>query len=250
MGDSVRANIRLPAELMASTPIAGPLAELQGTLGHSFSEPALLAEALTHPSVGAVAGAIMADFDRLEFLGDRVLGLVVAAELCRRYPDAGSGELALRYNALVRREACARVAAAIGLGPYLRLAKGERATGGETKPAILADACESVIGALYVDGGLEVAERFINLHWAPAWEEQKDLAKDPKTMLQEWAHRERKAPPVYVLSGTDGPAHAPAFRVVVAVEGAGTAEGRGPTKRSAEQEAAASVLRAVGAIGG
>ena len=248
MGDPVRADIRFPADLMGSGPLA--LEDLQAVLDHSFSDPALLAEALTHPSIGSVASGIVADFDRLEFLGDRVLGLVVAAELYERHPEAGSGELALRYNALVRREACARVASALGLGAYLRLAKGERATGGAAKPAILADACEAVIGALYVDGGLEVAARFVNLHWAPAREEQKELAKDPKTMLQEWAHRERKPPPQYTLSGTVGPAHAPAFRVLVALEGAGTAEGRGPTKRSAEQEAAAALLRAAGAIGG
>ena len=222
---------------------AASLEELQRLLGHVFRDQALLAEALTHPSAGNVAGPHIADFERMEFLGDRVLGLVVAGDLAKRFPAAGAGELALRYNALVRREACARVAQALGLGDFVRMARGERAAGGASKPAILADACEALIGALYVDAGLAAAAGFIQRHWAPLFEEQAGVAKDPKTMLQEWTHRRKFGAPEYRLLATDGPPHAPTFRVEVTVPGFGSADGHGPSKRTAEQEAAAALLR-------
>ncbi len=240
MGDPSRPDVAVPPSADSAT--ATP-EELQRLLGHQFHDPALLAEALTHPSAGNVSGLHVADFERMEFLGDRVLGLVVAGDLARRFPAAGAGELALRYNALVRREACAKVAHAVGLGGFVRMARGERAAGGATKPAILADACEALIGALYVDGGLPAALGFIQRYWGPLFEEQAGVAKDPKTMLQEWTHRRKFGPPVYRMLATDGPPHAPTFRVEVTVPGFGSADGHGPSKRTAEQEAAAALLR-------
>ena len=219
-----------------------PLTSLQVALEHPFARPALLIEALTHPSAGAASAEPMADFERLEFLGDRVLGLVVARHLMERFPKASAGELALRYNALVRREACTRVAIALGLGNHLRMARGERATGGATKPAILADACEAVIGAIYVDGGLDAARHFVERYWTPLLEEQAGIDKDPKTMLQEWAHRKKVGPPAYRMLASEGPPHAPTFLVEAVVSGIGSSSGRGTSKRTAEQEAAAALL--------
>lgn len=220
-----------------------PLTSLQVALEHPFAQPALLVEALTHPSAGAASATPVADFERLEFLGDRVLGLLVARQLMERFPKADAGELALRYNGLVRRESCTRVATQLNLGGHLRMARGERATGGATKPAILADACEAVIGALYVDGGLDAARRFVERFWTPMLEEQAGADKDPKTMLQEWAHRKKVGPPAYHMLATEGPPHAPTFLVEAVVSGIGSSSGRGNSKRTAEQEAAAALLQ-------
>ncbi len=219
-----------------------PLTSLQVALEHPFAEPGLLIEALTHPSAGAASSAPFADFERLEFLGDRVLGLLVARQLMERFPKADAGELALRYNGLVRREACTHVATQLNLSNHLRMARGERATGGATKPAILADACEAVIGALYVDGGLDAARRFVERFWTPMLEEQAGADKDPKTMLQELAHRKKFGPPAYHMLATEGPPHAPTFLVEAVVVGIGSSSGRGNSKRIAEQEAAAALL--------
>jgi ribonuclease-3 len=160
-----------------------------------------------------------------------------------RFPKADAGELALRYNSLVRREACHKVATSLHLSDHLRMARGERATGGATKPAILADACEAVIGALFVDGGLDAARRFVEKFWTPMLEEQAGADKDPKTLLQEWAHRKKIGPPTYNMVATDGPPHAPTFLVEAVVPGLGSSSGRGNSKRIAEQEAAAALLQ-------
>ena len=220
-----------------------PLTSLQVALEHPFARPGLLVEALTHPSAGATSTTPVADFERLEFLGDRVLGLLVARQLIERFPNADAGELALRYNGLVRREACTRVAQQLNLSSHLRMARGERATGGATKPAILADACEAVIGALYVDGGLDAARHFVERFWTPLLEEQAGADKDPKTLLQEWAHRKKMGPPAYNMLATEGPPHAPTFLVEAVVNGIGSSSGRGASKRNAEQEAAAALLQ-------
>ena len=218
------------------------LSDLQTLLDHKFSHPELLTEALTHPS--ADGGS---DYNRLEFLGDRVLGLVIAAHLDETFVDADAGELALRFNALVRKEACTRAARAAGLGNHLIMAKGERDAGGAQKAGILADACEAVIGALYVDGGLSAASQFVHRLWNPMMEEQVLAMKDPKTLLQEWAHRERLGQPGYSQISRSGADHDPIFTVQVHVMGAGGGEaiGEGPSKRAAEQAAAASMLKAV-----
>jgi ribonuclease-3 len=237
-------------ESQASLPESPPhdLDELQQRVEHSFARRELLEEALIHPSAlaaGADNGA-GADFNRLEFLGDRILGVVVAEELLERNREEGAGLLALRFNALVRRESCAEVAAELGLGRYLRMANSERAAGGEEKPAILADACEALIAAIYLDGGFEAARRFVRRHWALLMDEKVGAAKDAKTELQEWAHRMTFQPPEYRLVETEGPPHQPVFTVEVEVPGGGSAIGRGSTKRVAEQEAAAMLLQGVG----
>jgi ribonuclease-3 len=221
------------------------LARLAPALGHSFAEPRLLEEALTHPSAttGRSRKARGRDYNRLEFLGDRVLGLLVADLLHRRYPQADAGELARRFNALVRQESLAMVAEAVDLGGYLRLSRSERDTGGAAKPAILADACEAVIAALYLDGGLEAARAFIHSRFEPLLAEVASPAKDAKTALQEWAAARSLPPPTYQVAAQEGPPHEPMFTVTVGIEGFSPATGRGRSKRTAEQAAARGLLK-------
>ena len=216
-------------------------ADLSGfmdVLGHRFADPALLEQALTHPSAGSAARP---DNQRLEFLGDRVLGLVVSQSLMVAYPSAPEGELAPRFNALVRRETLAEVAAEIGLGDHLRLGRSENISGGRRKAAILADAVEAVIAALYLDGGLAVATRFIDRHWAARISAASVAPQDAKTRLQEWAQGRGLTPPDYVLLERSGPDHAPVFRVEARLATGETGAGQARSKKQAEQEAAAAL---------
>ncbi|MGE5545509.1 MAG: ribonuclease III [Solirubrobacterales bacterium] len=214
-------------------------------LGHKFAQPQLLAEALTHPSVvHGRAPRKATQYERLEFLGDRVLGLVVADMLFNRFPAEAEGALARRHAALVRRETLARVAGTIGLAEAIELSRGEEAAG-RSNPALLADACEAVIGAMYADGGFPVAERFVRAQWAELMEEAAAPPKDPKTALQEWAQGLGKALPVYTTVGMEGPPHDPIFSVSVAVSGLDPVVASGPSKRAAEQAAAKAMLETV-----
>ena len=219
--------------------------DLQDLLGHRFQRPELLTEALTHPSTAVKTRRRTGTYERLEFLGDRVLGLVIADMLLRTFPDEPEGALARRHTGLVRREALARVAMSLGLGAHLALSKSEEEGGGRENPANLADACEAVIGAMYTDGGLEPAAAFVRKHWTPLMAEAAAPPKDSKTALQEWAQGQGKPLPVYQQLGMDGPAHDPMFLVGVAVEGEPPAQGRGKTKRAAEQAAATALLTKV-----
>jgi len=222
---------------MAEGPIA--LAPFVEALDHRFAQPALLDEALTHPS--AASGA-KPDYERLEFLGDRVLGLVVADLLLRRYPDEKEGALAKRYAALVCREALAQIAGEIGLGSHLRLSEGEDAAATRENPACLADSLEAVIAALYLDGGLAVVARFIARHWQGLLEGMPHPPQDPKTRLQEWAQARGLALPDYATVAQAGPDHKPTFQVEVRVEGFSPCRADGPSKRLAETAAAAAFL--------
>jgi ribonuclease-3 len=219
-------------------------ADLAVLLGHRFARPDLIRSALVHPSAATGPGGAM-QFQRLEFLGDRVLGLVVADLLLKRFPREPEGWLARRYAALVNRDALVDVAREIGLGAHLRLGKAEEETGGRDAPTILADACEAVIGALYLDGGLEAAARFIEGAWARLVREGTKPPQDPKTALQEWAQGRGLPPPVYRTLSIEGPSHAPLFTIEVEVEGFPPVVGRGSSKRAAEQDAAAVLLAAI-----
>lgn len=224
---------------------ASATADLEATLGHVFGNRLLLTEALTHPSMGGLdrrsAGK---GYERLEFLGDRVLGLVVAEWLLERFPSEPEGALARRLTALVRAEALVVVAEKIGLGAHLLLSPGEQGSQGGIKPAILADACEAVIGALYLDAGLEAAKRFIRRHWdAPLEKARAAPPQDPKTGLQEWALARGLALPLYEDIGRTGPDHAPIFQVRVTVAGFDPVTASGPSKRAAEKAAADELLR-------
>jgi ribonuclease III len=226
--------------------MAGAAAELSALMGHAFARPELLSQALTHPSMQQHRRSHGSDpYERLEFLGDRVLGLVVAEMLFTRFPDEAEGALARRHAALVRREAVARIASEIGLGRHLVLAKGEADAGGRANPGILADACEAVIGALYADAGFAVAAAFVRSRWEPMMEEALAPPKDAKTGLQEWAQGRGLALPRYQVLGQEGPPHEPIFLMEVSVEGVGSAVGRGASKRVAEQAAAGLLLEQV-----
>ena len=218
--------------------------ELEERLGHVFRDKDLLRRALTHASASSDASN-----ERLEFFGDRVLGLVIAEMLFQAYPADSEGMLSLKYNALVCGEACAVAAEAAGLADHLRLAASEAASGGRRKVAILGGVCEAVIAALYLDAGFETARSFIVRYWAPAIAELGDVMRDPKTMLQEWAQsRSRKSPasPVYRIVTREGPDHAPQFVVKVSVAGEGAETGAGKSKREAEQAAAKAMLDRLG----
>ena len=215
---------------------------LEQKLGHQFSDPGLLARALTHAGADAARSN-----ERLEFLGDRVLALVVAEELYRLYADEDEGALTRRVHSLVRWEACARVAEEIGLWDHLVLTRSE-AAGGRARGPIVGSALEAVIAALYLDGGLDVARAFIARWWAPMFADPGSDSRDAKTRLQEWSQgRGRDASaPVYTLKEQAGPDHAPRFVVEAKVTGFSPVTGEGGSKRQAEQDAATKLLAAVG----
>lgn len=238
---------------MASTDTEAPAAPAEGAaertpdwaalserIGHSFADPALLRRALTHRS--AAQDGREGSYERLEFLGDRVLGLVVAELLYKRFPNEAEGALAQRLSELVRRETLGDVGTALGLGRYLRLAKGEEAAGERRNPALLANACEAVFGALYLDGGLDVARRLIETHWMALIEADRRPPRDAKTALQEWAQGRGLPLPAYSEVSREGPDHEPYFTVEVVVGDKGAARGEGRSKRLAEQAAAERLL--------
>ncbi len=217
-------------------------AELEARLGYRFADPALLEEALTHASAVNSRHRSRRNNEQMEFLGDRVLGLAVATILHRRHSREAVGALARRHSSLVRLETLADIAAQLGLDAEIRLSPGEEDAGGRHKPSLLADVCEAVIAAIYLDGGFESALDFVRRFWGPLVDEGPECVKDAKTALQEWTQALSLALPVYSLVETSGPAHAPVFTVEVAVVGLGPAVGSGSSKRKAEQVAAERLL--------
>ena len=185
------------------------------------------------------------DNQRLEFLGDRVLGLVMAEALLKADKGAAEGKLAPRYNTLVRKETCADVAVALGIGDVLRLGRSEMLSGGRRKEALLGDAMEAVIAAIYLDGGLEAAQRVILAAWGDRVSKVEDDARDPKTALQEWAQAQGQTPPKYVEIARDGPDHAPEFTIAAQLQTGQSAQAKAASKRKAEQAAAAALLAQV-----
>lgn len=220
------------------------LRALETALGHGFSDPALLQAALEHSSLGnrATRPGSPQGFDRLEFLGDRVVGLVIAEMLLERYPDDDEGAIARRHATLVNRDSLAGVARTIGLGRFLRLSAGETQAGGDDNPAVLADAFEAVVAALYRDGGMERAREFLIARFAPLVAELAVPPQDAKTALQEWAQSRGLALPTYRTLEMTGPAHRPLIEVEVRVEGLPPETAKGPSRRAAEQTAAAALL--------
>ena len=220
-------------------PTAADPGDLARHLKHNFRNADLLERALTHASATPVSGS---DNERMEFLGDRVLGLVIADALLKRFPAATEGEMAPRLNKLVRRETCADVARDLELGRYLHLAPAEVAQGGRNKTAILANAMEAVIAALYMDGGLEPARVFILEAWDTSFDAVAQIPRDAKTVLQERLHALGQSHPAYAVVRQKGSDHAPVFEVEVDAGQAGVARGSGSSKRNAEQAAAAALL--------
>lgn len=215
--------------------------ELETKLGYKFKDPSLLERALTHASVrgGKVARS---DNERLEFIGDRVLGLAIAEALNKQYPEANEGELARRYNRLVRGEACAKVARNIDLGPHLILSESEADSGGRNKTTILADAAEALLGAVFIDGGFDKARAVVTKLWQDQSEPVPEVTVDAKSALQEWAQGQGLALPRYTVVARNGPDHAPRFTAEVLIAGRAPAQGEGASKRIAEQAAASALL--------
>lgn len=214
------------------------LDKLQQRLGYEFADPELLERALTHSSALSPARRIERSYQRLEFLGDRVLGLVVADMLYQRFPGSNEGDLSRSLNTLVRKETCAEIARQLGLGDEMILGQSEARSGGAEKDAILGDVTEAVIGAIYLDGGLDKAYGFVERLFGGYLDGGKASRADAKTTLQEWAQARGLEPPQYIQVSRIGPDHAPEFTIAVALAGFERIEAIGPSKKIAEHKAA------------
>ncbi len=219
--------------------LSGDIQAFAARLGHVFSRPELLARALTHASI---ATPTRPDNQRLEFLGDRVLGLVMAEALLAADRTASEGQLAPRYNTLVRKETCAEVAREIDVGTVLKLGRSEMMSGGRRKEALLGDAMEAVIAAVYLDGGFDAAKAMILRLWGARVEAVESDARDAKTSLQEWAQGRGLPPPTYTEVGREGPDHQPLFTVEVKMATGEAERAQAGAKRQAEQAAAKALL--------
>jgi ribonuclease-3 len=217
-------------------------AALEQRLHYRFTRAELLVQALVHASAAERGDR---GNERLEFLGDRVLGLVIAETLLTRFPAEREGSIARRHASLVSQPVLARVADAIGLGNFLTFAKGDREAGAAKNPAILADALEAVIAAIYLDGGLEQARGVVLAHWQALLVDDSAPPSDPKTALQEWALARGLALPTYRVVKAEGPPHSPRFEITVELEGVAPAAGEGRSKRAAEKSAASALLAVV-----
>lgn len=228
---------------------ADAVAALERRLGHDFKDPTLLERALTHSSVGEGASEAPGDNERLEFLGDRVLGLLVADRLTRVFPDADEGSLSARLHSLVDRHACGRVGERLGVGPALRLSAGETKTGGRRKEGVIANAVEAILAAVYRDGGLDAARAVFERAWADELSAPPPAAVvNPKSALQEWAQGEGRPLPTYRIIERTGSDHAPTFSVEVSVEGVEPLTGQGRSRQDAEKAAALAMLNREGVI--
>jgi len=212
---------------------------LQDILGHSFSDLRVLEQALRHASTTEQRTA---SNERLEFLGDRVLGLVMAEILYAQFPDEEEGALARRYAGLTSRDAVAHVADAIDLADFARTQVVDAETSARSHASVVADTLEAVLGALYLDGGLDIAAAFIRRHWAGLVKADLTPPKDAKTALQEWAQARSLGLPVYEIISRQGPDHAPTFTIRVKVRDQGACDGTGASRRNAEQVAATALL--------
>jgi len=222
--------------------LSGPLRDFQDRLGHSFAKAELLIRSVTHSSMSSPHRD---DNQRLEFLGDRVLGLVISEALLAADPNAAEGLLAPRFNALVRKETCADVARQIDLGAVLKLGRSEMLTGGRRKEALLADAMEAVIAAVYLDAGFDTARDRIITLWGDRITNVEKDARDPKTALQEFAQGRGMPPPAYVEIARDGPDHAPLFTIEARLQSGDAQQAQANSKRMAEQSAAKALLARV-----
>ncbi|MCC6780225.1 MAG: ribonuclease III [Hyphomicrobiales bacterium] len=222
------------------------IAGFEERIGYHFGDPVVLDQALTHISALGGVRNRAGSYQRLEFLGDHVLGLVISDMLFRAFPRADEGELSRRLADLVRKEACADVARAIDLGSAIRLGVSEINAGGRNRTAILADVCEALIGAVFVDGGYPAATALIERLWSERMRTPARPLRDSKTVLQEWAQARGLPTPAYREIERTGPDHDPEFRVIVELPQLAPAEGLGRSKRAAEQAAAAAMLTVAG----
>ena len=214
------------------------LSELEALLGHAFADQGLVDAALTHGS----RQEAVADYQRLEFLGDRVMSLVVAEELYTRFPQEKEGALAARLSNLVRAETCAKIAEQLNVADFIQVGAVEKRKGVQNMASVLGDVIEALIGALYLDGGLAVAQRFIVHQWEAMFTQAPASLKDAKTFVQEWALGQAMPLPNYVVLGREGPQHAPRFEVSLQVGNHPRATGQGPSKQAAEMDAATNFI--------
>ncbi len=219
--------------------LSGDLKAFEARIGYEFKQPELLIRALTHSSMSSPTRL---DNQRLEFLGDRVLGLVIAEALMAGDTEASEGQLAPRYNALVRKETCAEMARQLDIGTVLKLGRSEMMSGGRRKTALLGDAMEALIAAIHLDGGMDAARDFIIGLWSKKLASVDEDARDPKTALQEWAQARGLQPPVYTETARSGPDHAPVFTIEAALSNGARATATANSKRAAEQSAARELL--------
>ncbi|MCR4267932.1 ribonuclease III [Nitratireductor sp. ZSWI3] len=211
--------------------------------GFDFRDAALVEQAMTHASARGKAGA---DYQRLEFLGDRVLGLAVAELLYEMFPQAPEGELSVRLNGLVNAETLAEIADVLKISPLIHIGSDLRAAASRKQVNLRADVMEALLAVIYLEGGLEAARAFIRRNWSLRARSEEAARRDPKTALQEWAHQVSGATPVYAVEQREGPDHDPIFSVAVRVKGYEPAHGRGRSKREAEQAAATGMLEREG----
>ena len=224
--------------------------DVEEQIGHVFADPTLLTTALTHVSALKNPAERARSYQRLEFLGDHVLGLIVSDMLFRTYPNADEGELSKRLADLVRRETCAEVAKNMGLFDAIKLgAVGAGDASDRLRHSVLGDICEAVIGAVYLDGGYPAAQKMVESAWGERMRKPMRALRDPKTVLQEWAQGKGLPTPTYREVERTGPHHDPQFRIAVELPGLAAAEGRGSTKRAAEKAAALSLLKREGVPG-
>jgi ribonuclease-3 len=234
-----------PAKRRAARKYAAATSALELAIGYEFKDRDLLERALTHISALG-GGSRTASYQRLEFLGDHVLGLIISDMLFRAFPKADEGELSRRLADLVRRDSCAEVARSISLGDALRLGTSENASGGRSRTAILADVCEALVGAVFLDGGYPKAEALVEKLWGERLRAPVKPLRDPKTILQEWAQARGLPTPAYTEVERTGPHHNPLFRIAVSLPKREPAEGKGRSKRAAEQAAAEAMLKREG----
>ena len=222
--------------------LSSDLKAFEERLGYKFNNPSPLLEAVTHPSTSSPSRR---DNQRLEFLGDRVLGLVISDALLKEDDEASEGLLAPRFNALVRKECCAEVAEEIDLGSVLKLGRSEMLSGGRRKKTLLGDAIEAVIAAVFLDGGFEAAQKVVLRHWGRRISKVKTLTRDPKTELQEWAQSCGFPPPKYSLISRKGPDHQPVFVIEARLDNGLFIEASAGNKRDAEKVAATTLLQKI-----
>ncbi|WP_024512690.1 ribonuclease III [Bradyrhizobium sp. ARR65] len=225
-------------------------AEIEARIGHNFADPNLLMTAFTHVSALKSQRKRTESYQRLEFLGDHVLGLIVSDMLYRAFPNADEGELSKRLAELVRKESCADVAKSLGLAEDIKLGAVGASVGARLRKSVLGDVCEAVIGAIYLDGGYTAAAEFVTRNWTERMHKPRRPLRDPKTVLQEWAQGKGLPTPVYREVERTGPHHDPQFRVAVDLPGLAPAEGVGGSKRAAEKVAASVMIEREGVSGG
>jgi len=222
---------------------------IEARLGHTFADPALLVTAMTHVSALKPSHKRGESYQRLEFLGDHVLGLIVSDMLYRSFPNADEGELSKRLADLVRKESCADVAKSLGLTDDIKLGAVGAGASARLRKSVLGDICEAVIGAVFLDGGYDAAKQFVETNWTDRMKKPRQPLRDPKTVLQEWAQGKGLPTPVYREVERTGPHHDPQFRVAVDLPGLAPAEGVGGSKRAAEKVAASVMIEREG-VGG